>query len=147
MQLIAATRLSTYQKADGFDSSNAFYRGIELDDAGRRVAYHILTQNHDEFSATVPEPVRISADEILHLYAQDDVDQLRGVPWFAPAIFHVQDGGDYQYNVLKASAIAACFVAGYSLPQGKTRLGLAEDRKSTRLNSSHVSESRMPSSA
>jgi phosphoribosylformylglycinamidine synthase len=39
-----------------------------------------------------------------------------------------RDTGDYQYNTLKASAIVACFVAGYTLPSGKTRLGLAEEQ-------------------
>ena len=38
-----------------------------------------------------------------------------------------------------ASAIAGCLACGLSMPEA--------DRKSTRLNSSHVSESRMPSSA
>ena len=37
--------------------------------------------------------------------------------------------------------------AGKVLAPGIVDLGVATDRKSTRLNSSHVSESRMPSSA
>lgn len=122
LQLIAGDRLSVNGKDVG--KGNFFYRGIELDADGRRVAYHVSapTASVDvSYSANV---TRLDAEKIIHLYASDDVDQLRGVPWFAPTLLAFRDTGDLQYNTLKASAVAACVVMGYRLARGQNKLGL-----------------------
>ena len=59
-----------------------------------------------------------------------------------------EEGSDKKMNysqnpvVLSAKHVSKCF----KLPTEQAT-GLKQDRKSTRLNSSHMSESRMPSSA
>lgn len=136
MHMISINRLSAFDKADGFVDGNDWYRGIELNPDGERVAYHLTTQRLDEFDAVDMDVFRVPADEMIHLYVCDDIDQLNGTPWFAPAIFQARDGGDLQYNVLKSSAIAACFVVGYSLASGKSRLGLAPETSSDDLTDS-----------
>ncbi|OGT59927.1 MAG: phage portal protein [Gammaproteobacteria bacterium RIFCSPHIGHO2_12_FULL_63_22] len=125
LQMIAPRRLSQFTKADGFEAGHDFYRGIELNQDGERVAYHITSQRLDEFNLLAYDDVaRVDADQIYHLYVQDDVDQLRGVPWLAPAILQTHSTGDYQYNVLKSAAIAACVALGYRLSRSKTQFGL-----------------------
>lgn len=123
LQLISGDRLSDNggnQVAEG----NTFYRGVELDDKGRRAAYHILPPSTDPSASLKIEPVRIPAENLVHLYVSEDIDQLRGVPWFAPTLLQFRDTGDLQYNVLKASAVAACVVMGYRLANGQSKLGL-----------------------
>lgn len=125
LQMIHADRLSNDEKAPGFADGNDFYRGIELDQNGSRVAYHLKTGSLDELNLDHYQLSRLPASDALHLFVQDDVDQLRGVPWFASALMQFRDTGDLQYNVLKASAMAACFVAGYKLSRGQNRFGTA----------------------
>ena len=63
---------------------------------------------------------------------------------FARLLSYVKRNKDLVGNVATGSALSA----GFGMMAGGPAAGLAYgDRKSTRLNSSHVSESRMPSSA
>ena len=105
--------------------SNEIYRGIELNGDGRRVAYHLLNTPITYNFPTALETERIPADKIIHLFTEEDIDQLRGVPWFAPAIMRQRDTSDYEYNELKASALAACVALWYRRPSGSNQtLGL-----------------------
>lgn len=124
LHLVDASRLSPDNRSPEFNPANQFYRGIELTPAGERVAYHITTPPLDEQQTDSGEVARVAADSMLHLFVQEDVDQLRGVPWFASALLQFRDTGDLQYNVLKSSAMAACVVLGYRLPAGKRKFGL-----------------------
>lgn len=124
LQFIGQERLSPDTKADGFANGNEFYRGIEFNDRGR-VAYHFYGPQFENTVVPVGDVQRVPAGEIIHLYNQDDVDQMQGVPWFSSALLQFRDTGDLQYNVLKASAIAACVVMGYKLSSGQKKLGLS----------------------
>lgn len=103
------------------DNGNQLFRGIELDQQFRRVAYHLQQYPIGYITPLPDETVRVPVDEMLHLFVEDDIDQMRGVPWFASAIMQMRDTGDYQYNELKASAMAACVVLGYRKPTGSTQ--------------------------
>jgi lambda family phage portal protein len=96
-------------------NANQIFRGIEFDGDEQRVAYW--------FEDDGP-PTRIPAVAIGHLFVSDDINQARGVPWFAPALLQIRDTGDYQYNELKAAAMGACVVLGYKRPRGVARLGV-----------------------
>lgn len=126
LQLIDATRLtdlSGIPVAEG----NVMYRGIELDSTLRRAAYHIADNPPMEFLAASMKITarRVPAEGVGHLFIAEDIDQLRGVPWFAPCLMQARDTGDYQYNEMKASAIASCVVLGYRKATGARHFGLA----------------------
>lgn len=107
------------------ENDNRIYRGIELNARGRRVAYHILESHpSDPLAATSNIPTRVPANEVGHLFVSEDVDQLRGVPWFAPILMQMRDTGDYQFNELMASAMQACTVMAIRRATGQTRIGL-----------------------
>lgn len=126
LQMIDSCRLSddidtlTARLPDG----NTLFRGIELNPDGERVAYWIETQPIYAGATTRGEVKQIPVDRIGHLYIEEDIDQQRGTPWFASAIISMRDTGDLNYNVLKASAMAACVVGTYSKPTGASRVGL-----------------------
>ncbi len=113
IQLIHAHRL-----ADDLNDEGNFYRGIEFDQDGRRVAYHV----HDVGQFETPS--KIPANEVFHLYVPADVDNMRGVSWFAPILEKMRDVKDYEYHEMQAAKMAACIVLGYRKGAGTKKLGL-----------------------
>lgn len=127
IQLIDASRLAEEYDVERtkIGEGNYIYRGIELDVKGRRVAYWINAIRPGSTNPDFAKAKRYPVSEVGHLFIEDDIDQYRGTSWLAPVIDGLRDTGDLQYNVLKASAYAACFVGSYAKPTGATRFGLA----------------------
>lgn len=65
--------------------------GIEFDTRGRRVAYHILPDNPDLPFATALQPVRVDAQDVVHLFEKQFAGQVRGVSWFAPVLLRMAE--------------------------------------------------------
>lgn len=104
-------------------------RGIELDEDGTPAAYHVLPYHSSDprgLRGPVPrhEPKRFTVDELLHAFVSEDIDQLLGVSWFAPALASARDAGDYEYAELKAAAMGACVVASVKRQPGSTGFGV-----------------------
>jgi lambda family phage portal protein len=123
LQLIHAERLADLSQSEG-SGGNEIYQGIELNKDGTRAAYHLYDRHPAEWLSSLPEPKRFPAGQIGHLYVAEDIDQIRGTPWFAAALMQMRDTADYQYNELKASALAACIVLGYRRASGQSSLGV-----------------------
>lgn len=124
LQVIDCSRLAddvTVPTGD-MPANHVMYRGIELDADGRRVRYWLKT--YLAGTSIEQDVVSIPAEQVGHLFLEDDIDQYRGVPWFASALLQMRDTGDLQYNVLMASKMAACVVLGYRKPTGASRWGL-----------------------
>lgn len=121
LQLIHAQRLANITASH---EGREIYQGVELNEDGSRAAYWLYDRHPAEPLARTTDPERFSASRIGHLFVSDDVDQLRGTPWFAAALLQMRDTSDYQYNELKASALAACIVLGYRRASGQSQLGL-----------------------
>ena len=126
IELISAERLSeelfsTSQLPNGHE----IYRGIEFDAQDRRVAYWLYQKHPSTQRLTMQnlKSVPIPAEEILHLYIQDDEEAERGTCWLAPVILESRDIQNYKENELVASAVSACVALGYHLPQGSTAFG------------------------
>jgi lambda family phage portal protein len=91
--------------------NNIFFRGIEMDRNGRRLAYWIYDHNPHTpvlFQQHQLVPRRIPANEILHVYCADRPSQMRGVCGLSPVLGQLRDAGDFQENELQSSALAAC---------------------------------------
>jgi lambda family phage portal protein len=136
LQMVDACRLADESEVvtGTLASGNVIYRGIELNSEGERVSYWLRSVPVWASAADRGVVSRVPVDKIGHLFLEEDIDQLRGVPWFASAIIGIRDTGDLQYNVLKASAMAACVVGTYAKPTGAQRVGLNQS-----LNSSQTS--------
>lgn len=127
VQLIDAGRLD--QSLTEFEGKEVF-RGIELNDEGVPAAYHVLPyhpsdpRGHRFGMNSLSDRVRFKTDELLHLFVSEDIDQLLGVSWFAPALSFARDAGDYEYAELKAAAMGACIVASIKRPPGAQTFGV-----------------------
>ena len=115
LQLVDAARL---------DETKGLH-GISFD-GPRRTAYHILRGSPRDSSNLDGESIAVKVSEILHLYAEEDVDQVRGTPWFASLLMDMRDVGDYKFTELQAAAAQACVVMTVSGGLGGNRLGLQE---------------------
>ncbi|MEI8370993.1 MAG: phage portal protein [Planctomycetia bacterium] len=80
LELIDADRLDHRVNAPRTRTSNRVVMGVEMDDWGRRVAFHVWSSHPTDFEAS-PVLTRIPAEEILHVYAEDRVRATRGLPW------------------------------------------------------------------
>ena len=61
-------------------------QGVEFDANGIRVAYHILPARPTDQFASFTAPIRVPADQILHVMKPLAAGQVRGVSWLAPII-------------------------------------------------------------
>lgn len=132
VQLIDAERLD--ETLDGQNGNDRrVYRGIEIDRNQRRLAYHLWDYHpNDPVGFTGNSSRRYSAENIWHLFATDDIEQMRGTPWFAALLMQMRDTNDYQYNELKSAAVAACAVMGVRRATGQNgAIGLQDSGEIT----------------
>ena len=82
-------------------------QGVEFDADARRVAYHVLPYRpHDQFANYAP-PVRVPAEEILHVMKPLAAGQVRGVSWLAPVILSASDFDQLCDALLMGAKVAA----------------------------------------
>lgn len=113
LQPIDADRLDYEfcQKADARTGALEIRHGVELTDAGRPVAYHILDVHPSEIGSSFGRQQarrRIPAEQVIHLYLNDDrVELTRGVPPLAVAMTDLRHLGGFQEAALVQARTAA----------------------------------------
>lgn len=80
--------------------------GVEVDELGKPVAYHVLRHPTQPFAAPAIRD-RIPADEILHVYLSERVNQTRGFAWLHSVMFDLKMLGGYVEGETVAARIAA----------------------------------------
>ncbi|MCU0971901.1 MAG: phage portal protein, partial [Gammaproteobacteria bacterium] len=68
---------------------------------------------------------RVPADRVLHLFERLRPGQVRGIPWFAPAMLKLRDLDAYDEAELVRKKIEACFAAFVTGVQDEETLGRA----------------------
>lgn len=98
LQLLEPEHLPINLNTD-LPSGNVVRSGIEFDNLGRRVAYH-LYRSHPEDGRLAPmsgqggmDTVRIDAKEIIHLFRVLRPGQIRGEPWLSRALVELVEVG------------------------------------------------------
>jgi lambda family phage portal protein len=93
-------------------TSNEIRMGIEIDDTGRRVAYHLFREHPGEAFLTYRnqlDRVRIPADQIIHVYRPLRIGQMRGRPWLASILVKLHELDQYEDAELVRKKTAAMF--------------------------------------
>lgn len=88
-------------------NGNRIEMGIEFDEFNRRVAYH-FHEGHPRKLGGKKEPVRVPADQILHVYRKEHVGQQRGIPDFAAVMHKAKMLGGVNEAVVVGWRVAAC---------------------------------------
>lgn len=109
LQFIESDHLD-HRYNEKLSNGNQVKMGIELDNYGRPVAYHMYKQHPgDTYFATMRygEKERIPADDIIHLFIRDRISQNRGLPWLHAAMTRLNMLGGYEEAELVAARIGA----------------------------------------
>lgn len=114
VQLIEADRLSSPNDFDTFD--NKIVGGVEVDDSGEVIAYHISKHHPLSYAYTSMEWTRVAAyggitgrRNVLHLMSRERIGQRRGVPFLAPVIESLKQLGRYTDAELVAAVVSGMF--------------------------------------
>lgn len=135
LHLIEADRISTPMSSNVMgdpvegrsDNGNRIISGVEVDNNGALVAYHIANSYATDYSANqVRKWTRVEAfgsqsgsPNILHLMDTERAEQRRGVPFLAPVIETLKQLTRYTEAELMASVIAGMFTV-FIKSQGAT---------------------------
>jgi lambda family phage portal protein len=121
LQLIEADHLDeSFNKL--LPDGNEIRMGVELDEWKRPVAYWILVRHPGDFSFSTNKPrfkrVRIPADEIIHIYDPDRVNDTRGFTWMHTAMHGMRMLSGYEEAELVSARISACKMGSYQTIDG-----------------------------
>ena len=107
-------------------NGNRVRMGVEIDEFGRSVAYHLLREHpgdHEFTNSYSRKHTRVRAEELLHIFQPDRPHQTRGAPGMASAINALKILHGYREAELVASRIAACKVGVVTSPEGDSFVG------------------------
>jgi lambda family phage portal protein len=104
LQPIDADQLDESANTAPHAGQNAVIMGVEVAANGRPVAYHVWDR-HPTLSGRVKRI--IPARDVLHVFKRVRPGQVRGIPWFAPALVTWKLGDRYTEAELYQSLLAA----------------------------------------
>jgi len=136
LELIDADQIASdafYPRNINLDTGNEVRRGIEIDAAGRPVAYWVYRHHPNDVNSLKLKMERLDAANVLHIFRQERIGQTRGMSSFAPVVWWLKNLGFYVENEMQSSAVASCFgVAIKTIDGGATdSLGDAASSEAT----------------
>jgi lambda family phage portal protein len=117
---------SDYLVTDKDDTATNLVQGVEFDRNGKRVAYHLYVK-HPGDNGSGSQTIRISAEDLDHVYRQDRPGQVRGISWAHAIIEPLKDLDDYQRATLVGRKVASCF--GVFVRTNGQDIGLTDSQK------------------
>ena len=106
IQLFDADQLDHLFSRFPSKGSNEIRMGVEVDQWGKPVAYHVNLQHPSDLGGSLVRE-RIPADQMLHLYDPERVNQTRGITWYHPCMVELRMLGGYVEAELVAARIGA----------------------------------------
>ncbi len=132
IQLLEPDYLDTARTGIRLPNGGRIVHGVEFDAIGRRAAYWLFREHP---GAAMPmtaagegASVRVSAEDVLHVFHQERVGQVRAATWFAPVLVKMKDYDEYDDAQLMKQKIAACLAVLTSDVDGTAApLGTVDD--------------------
>ena len=106
---------------------NAIIQGIEVDRAGKPIAYYLWNTPPNKVPSIFGMPTkspnmnnyeRVDAEDIIHIYKSDRPNQIRGATWLAPVMIHLLMLNRYEQAEMRAAQLAASKLGYYKTPTG-----------------------------
>ncbi len=97
-------------------NGNLIVMGIEYNPSGLVVAYHFasrLKSAWESYEVGSIKYTRITEDRVIHIYNQDFVGQLRGLPWVGGSLYRLKLVDQYENTALIASKLGAATSGHY----------------------------------
>lgn len=108
LQVLEPDFLDSTKNEASLKNGGYIISGIEYNSQGKRVAYWLYKRHPKEFFADLVSD-RVTVQDIIHVYEQEDPGQVRGVPFATPSMLRMHDFDDYEDAQLMRQKIAACF--------------------------------------
>lgn len=106
-QLLEADWLDEKLNED-LPNGNRIVMGVELDPAGKPVAYHLHTRHPGDVNRRIgSERVRYTADQIRHYFIAERPEQVRGTPWMHAAMSKLYQLGEFDEAAILAARLGA----------------------------------------
>lgn len=106
LQLLDVERLDTTFNRERSPGVNAVIMGVEIDEYGKPLAYHLASAQHGR-DATGKKLQRIPAEQIIHLFMTDDPEQVRGIPWMHASMMRMHHLKGYEEAAIIAARVGA----------------------------------------
>jgi lambda family phage portal protein len=81
--------------------------GVEFSAGHEIVAYHIFPTRLTDIFPTSQTPVRVPAEDVIHLFRRNGAGQHRGLSWFAPVVLPLNELSQLQDALLVSAKIQA----------------------------------------
>ena len=124
LQIIDIDRLWE-QKNEALANGGAIHMGVEVDVAGKPVAYHIMRRRPSSWQTSNQyfEFDRIPAGEIIHVFVPEAAEQVRGVPWMYAALLNLVHMGAFEEAAVINARIGATQMGFITTPDGEAPAG------------------------
>lgn len=107
LQLLEADRLDEAMNRV-LDNGNVVRLGVEIDSAGRAVAYHLKAAHPGErVLSTAPQTERVLARDVLHLFLPERAEQVRGYTWLHAVLVRMNMLHAYEEAAVVAARVGA----------------------------------------
>lgn len=126
LQLLDIARLDTQFNQAATEGRNAVIMGIEVNEFGRPMAYHIF-EAHPGGAQGGRKRQRIDAVDILHVFKTDLPEQTRGFPWMHSAMLRLHQLKGFEEAAIIAARVGAAKMGFFTTPDGQLD-GLADDK-------------------
>lgn len=113
---IDSTMVDVDYNVTGGAGQNAIVMGVEVDEWGKPLAYHLKDTDAMLTAVNVLRRTRVPADQMIHLYRQEFVGQVRGFPSACAAIQDMNMSAGYREAILIGSRTAACSMGVWERP-------------------------------
>lgn len=113
--------------------------GVELDDAGRAVAYHLTSKDttHNTFYEFHGQGyIRIPASKVIHRYLSEYADQVRGIPEIAVVMNRIKNLGGYEEAEVIGKRVSASKMGFFSRNQEGEGYEGEEDEEGVSMDAS-----------
>jgi len=125
LQLLDISRLATRLNRARTGGTNAIVMGVEVNQYGRPVAYHLYDKlpEHGGFQGAI---TRYPADQVLHLFLVDTPEQTRGLPWMHAGMLRLHRLKSYEDAALVAAQVGASNLGFFTTQEGYAK-GVLDD--------------------